>query len=199
MNYPVKDSANKQVKEIQLDASKFAADFREPLVHQAVVTYMSNGRQGSVAQKTRSEVSGGGKKPMASKRNGQARAGTIRSPLWRKGGVIFAAKPRDYTAKLNKKMYRCALRSILSEIVRQERLVILDNLNTDFTKTRQFIDNIKPFDYQTNLRYLFLFESPVASFERVTRNIRNIEVNYIQALSLPSLVQSDVVLLPKLL
>lgn len=114
----------------------FGQDYNEGLVHQLVVTYMANARAGTRAQKTRSEVSGGGVKPWKQKGTGRARAGTIRSPIWRTGGVTFAAKPQDHSKKLNKKMYAVAMRSILSELVRQERLVIIDELTLDEPKTK---------------------------------------------------------------
>ncbi|MDX2426510.1 MAG: 50S ribosomal protein L4 [Cycloclasticus sp.] len=114
----------------------FGQDYNEGLVHQLVVTYMANARAGTRAQKTRSEVSGGGVKPWKQKGTGRARAGTIRSPIWRTGGVTFAAKPQDHSKKLNKKMYAVAMRSILSELVRQERLVIIDELSLDAPKTK---------------------------------------------------------------
>ena len=106
----------------------FGKDFNESLVHQAVVSFMAGARQGTSKQKTRSEVRGGGKKPFRQKGTGRARAGTIRSPLWRGGGVTFAATPRDYSKKINKKMYRAAIRSIFSELLRQGRLVAIENL-----------------------------------------------------------------------
>src|SRR5690606_19597592 len=103
----------------------FATEFNETLVHQAVVAYMAGGRQGTKQQKTRSEVSGGGKKPWRQKGTGRARAGTIRGPIWRGGGTTFAARPRNFEQKLNRKMYRGAMRSILSELIRQDRLVVV--------------------------------------------------------------------------
>jgi large subunit ribosomal protein L4 len=110
---------------IAVSANTFGRDFNEPLVHQVITAYMAGGRAGTRAQKTRSEVSGGGCKPWRQKGTGRARAGTIRSPLWRKGGVIFAAKPQDFSQKVNKKMYRGAMSSILSELVRLNRLVVV--------------------------------------------------------------------------
>lgn len=124
----------------------FGRDFNEGLVHQAVVAYMAAGRAGTKAQKTRSEVSGGGAKPFRQKGTGRARAGTIRSPIWRSGGVTFAAKPRDFSQKLNKKMYRAAMRSILSELVRQERLLVVDAIESD-GKTKSMSASLK--DYGT--------------------------------------------------
>ena len=121
----------------------FAKEFNEPLVHQVVTAYMAGGRQGSKAQKTRSEVSGGGKKPWRQKGTGRARAGTIRSPIWRSGGVAFAAKPRDYDQKVNRKMYRGAMRCILSELVRQDRLVVVDGFDLEAPKTKLMAAKLK--------------------------------------------------------
>ncbi|WP_022954424.1 50S ribosomal protein L4 [Leucothrix mucor] len=127
---------------LQVDEAVFAKDFNETLVHQAVVTYMAGGRSGTKAQKTRSEVSGGGIKPWRQKGTGRARAGTTRSPIWRAGGVTFAAKPRDFSKKLNKKMYRAAMRSIFSELVRQDRLIVVDEFTMDAPKTQAMISRL---------------------------------------------------------
>ncbi|AUM12063.1 50S ribosomal protein L4 [Ketobacter alkanivorans] len=121
----------------------FAKEFNEPLVHQVVTAFMAGGRQGSKAQKSRSEVSGGGKKPWRQKGTGRARAGTIRSPIWRSGGVTFAASPRDYSQKVNRKMYRGAMRCILSELVRQDRLVVVDAFELDAPKTKLMAARLK--------------------------------------------------------
>lgn len=121
----------------------FGREFNEGLVHQAVVAYMAAGRAGTKKQKTRSEVSGGGTKPFRQKGTGRARAGTIRSPIWRTGGKVFAARPRDYSQKLNKKMYRAAMRSILSELVRQERLSVVDSVSVDEPKTKLMLAKLK--------------------------------------------------------
>ena len=124
---------------VDLDDAVFARDFNEALVHQAVVAYQAGSRSGTKAQKTRSDVSGGGAKPWRQKGTGRARAGTSRGPLWRKGGVTFAARPRDYSQKLNKKMYRAAICSILSELVRQERFVVIDDFGIDKPSTKSMI------------------------------------------------------------
>lgn len=116
----------------------FGKEFNESLVHQVVTAYMAGGRQGTKAQKNRSAVSGGGAKPFRQKGTGRARAGTIRSPLWRSGGVTFAASPRDFSQKVNKKMYRAAMRCILSELVRQDRLVVVEGFQMEVPKTKQF-------------------------------------------------------------
>ena len=121
----------------------FGKDFNEPLVHQVVTAFLAGARQGSKAQKNRAAVSGGGRKPWRQKGTGRARAGTIRSPLWRGGGKTFAAEPRDFSQKVNRKMYRGALRCILSELVRQERLVVVDEFAIDAPKTKQVADKLK--------------------------------------------------------
>ena len=124
---------------VQVSDVAFAREFNEDLVHQVVTAYLAGARQGTRAQKTRSEVSGGGKKPWRQKGTGRARAGTIRSPLWRTGGVTFAAKPQDHSQKVNRKMYRAALRSILSELARQERLVVVEDLVLAEPKTKLLV------------------------------------------------------------
>lgn len=124
-------ASNKGASTVQVADAVFAADFNEALVHQVVTAYMAGARAGTKAQKTRSDVSGGGKKPWRQKGTGRARAGTIRSPLWRGGGVTFAARPRDHSQKVNRKMYRGALRSILSELGRREHLIVVPELASD--------------------------------------------------------------------
>ena len=121
----------------------FGREFNEPLVHQVVVSYLSTARAGTKAQKTRSEVSGGGKKPFRQKGTGRARAGSTRSPLWRAGGTIFAAKPQDWTKKVNRKMYRVAMRSILSELLRQDRLVVVEDFTLADHKTKSLVEKLK--------------------------------------------------------
>ncbi|MBL7249769.1 50S ribosomal protein L4 [Alloalcanivorax sp. C16-2] len=121
----------------------FGKDFNEPLVHQVVTAFLAGARQGSKAQKNRAAVAGGGRKPWRQKGTGRARAGTIRSPLWRGGGKTFAAEPRDFSQKVNRKMYRGALRCILSELVRQERLVVVDEFSVDEPKTKAVATKLK--------------------------------------------------------
>ena len=124
---------------VDLDDAVFARDFNEALVHQAVVAYQAGSRSGTKAQKSRSDVSGGGAKPWRQKGTGRARAGTSRGPIWRKGGVTFAARPRNYSQKMNKKMYRAAMRSIFSELVRQERFVVVEGFNIDKPNTKAMV------------------------------------------------------------
>ncbi|WP_070962693.1 50S ribosomal protein L4 [Vibrio sonorensis] len=128
---------------LTVSEATFGREFNEALVHQVVVAYAAGARQGTRAQKTRSEVSGGGAKPWRQKGTGRARAGTIRSPIWRTGGVTFAAKPQDHSQKVNKKMYRGAMKSILSELVRQERLIVVDNFAVEAPKTKELVAKLK--------------------------------------------------------
>jgi large subunit ribosomal protein L4 len=139
-------SGQASTNSVELSDGNFGRDFNETLVHQVVTAYMAAARSGTKAQKSRSAVSGGGAKPFRQKGTGRARAGTIRSPLWRSGGTTFAASPRSYEQKVNKKMYRAALRSILSELVRQERLIVVDEFALDAPKTKQLAEKLKAMD-----------------------------------------------------
>lgn len=136
----------KSKSEIEISEKTFGVEFNEPLVHQVVVAYRNNGRAGTRKQKTRTEVRGGGRKPHAQKGSGQARAGSIRSPLWRGGGKTFPSSPdENFTNKVNRKMHRAALRSILSELVRQDRLVAVDTFTLDAPKTQSLIEKLARF------------------------------------------------------
>ena len=136
MELKIEKSGKKQAGTMSVADNVFAAKFNEPLIHQVLVSYMAGSRSGTKAQKSRSEARGGGKKPWRQKGTGRARAGTIRSPIWRGGGVTFAAKPRDFSKKINKKMFRGAMRSIFSELVRQERFVCVDEFDVSESKTK---------------------------------------------------------------
>ena len=129
-------------KSIEVSDANFSREFNEALVHQAVTGYLAGARSGTRAQKTRSDVRGGGKKPWRQKGTGRARSGTIRSPIWRSGGVTFAARPKDWSQKLNRKMYRAAIQSILSELVRTERLVVVDSFSVDAPKTKDMVERL---------------------------------------------------------
>lgn len=137
--------------ELKVNKDIFDYDYNEGLVHQAVVTFLNNARSGNSAQKSRSEVSGGGRKPWNQKGTGQARAGTIRSPLWRTGGVTFASKKRDYTQKINKKMYKRALRSIISELNRTGNLIVLSDFQCPTNKTKDFIRKMSELEVDSAL------------------------------------------------
>lgn len=131
----------------KIDVSEviFGQDFNESLVHQVVTAYLAGGRSGTKAQKTRSQVRGGGVKPYRQKGTGRARAGTIRSPLWTGGGKVFAAVPRDHSQKVNKKMYQRAMRSILSELIRQERLIVVKDLTISQPKTKELLKTLSDY------------------------------------------------------
>lgn len=129
-------------KSVSVSDDIFGREYNEGLVHQVVTAYLAGGRAGTKAQKNRSDVSGGGRKPFAQKGTGRARAGTIRSPLWRSGGKTFAARPQDWTQKVNRKMYSGAIKNILSELVRQERLVVIDKFEPAERKTKTMADTL---------------------------------------------------------
>jgi large subunit ribosomal protein L4 len=127
---------------VSVSDDTFAREYNEELVHQVVTAYMAGARQGTRAQKNRAAVRGGGKKPWRQKGTGRARAGTIRSPIWRSGGVTFAAQPQDHGQKVNRKMYRAALRSIISELARQDRLLVVESLGVDSPKTKLLVERL---------------------------------------------------------
>lgn len=131
---------------LEVSETTFGREFNEALVHQVVTAYAAGARQGTRAQKNRSDVAGGGKKPWRQKGTGRARAGTASSPIWRKGGVTFAARPQDHSQKVNKKMYRGAIKSILSELVRQERLIVVEQFAVETPKTKELVAKLKEFD-----------------------------------------------------
>ncbi|WP_193166399.1 50S ribosomal protein L4 [Microbulbifer hainanensis] len=166
----------------------FGREFNQDLVHQAVVAYMAGSRQGTKAQKNRADVSGGGKKPWRQKGTGRARAGTIRSPLWRTGGVTFAAEPRDHSVKLNKKMYRAALRCILSELARQERLVVVESFDVDAPKTKQLVSKLAQFDLADAL---IVTEEVSENLYLAARNLHKIDVRDVQGIDPVSLIRFD--------
>ncbi|OUR68548.1 50S ribosomal protein L4 [Cycloclasticus sp. 46_83_sub15_T18] len=157
----------------EISEAVFGQDYNEGIIHQLVVTYMANARAGTRAQKTRSEVSGGGVKPWKQKGTGRARAGTIRSPIWRTGGVTFAAKPQDHSKKLNKKMYAVGMRSILSELVRQDRLVIVDDFSIEQPKTKLLSAKLAEKGLTSALIVLAAEDS---ALELASRNLHKIEV-----------------------
>ena len=151
----------------------FNKEFNESLVHQVATDYLSNQRSGTKAQKNRSAVSGGGAKPRPQKGSGRARAGTTRGPIWRKGGVTFAAKPKDYNKKINKKMYKNALNCILSELVRKKRLICVDDFNVTEPKTKSFLSELNKLKITNTL--LVVHEEKINVF-LAGRNLKNIEI-----------------------
>lgn len=176
---------------IEVSERTFGGEFNETLVHQAVVAYMAGGRQGTRAQLTRSEVRGGGKKPWRQKGSGRARAGSIRSPIWRSGGVAFAAKPQDHSQKLNKKMYRAALRSILSELVRQERLVVVEDFAVEAPKTKALVAKLGALDLSN---VLIVTDNVDENLYLAARNLPHVDVRDVQGSDPVSLIAYDKVL-----
>ena len=165
--------SNTKNKDISISNDVFSKEFNESLIHQAVVSFMAASRQGSAKQKNRSEVRGGGKKPYRQKGTGRARAGTIRSPLWRGGGVTFAARPRDYSKKLNKKMYRAAIKSIFSELVRQNRLVAIEKPVLKKPKTKEIATFLNEFSLS---KVLIIIDELDMNLYLSARNIPNVDV-----------------------
>lgn len=178
-------------KTLEVSDVSFAADFNEGLVHQVVTAYLAGGRSGTRAQKTRSEVRGGGSKPWRQKGSGRARAGTIRSPLWRTGGVTFAAKPKDWSQKVNRKMYRAGMRSILSELARQDRLVVLDDFCLEQPKTKLLTEQLKTLGLDS---VLILVEKLDENLFLAARNLHKVGLCEASAVDPVGLVRFDKVL-----
>ena len=165
--------SNTKNKDISISNEVFSKDFNESLIHQAVISFMSTSRQGSAKQKNRSEVRGGGKKPYRQKGTGRARAGTIRSPLWRGGGLTFASRPRDFSKKINKKMYRAAIKSIFSELVRQNRLVAIEKPVLKKPKTKEIASFLNEFSLS---KVLIITDQLDMNLYLSARNIPNVDV-----------------------
>ena len=183
---------HKASKKIQLSEVAFGREFNEALVHQVVVAYMAAARAGTRAQKTRSQVRGGGTKPFRQKGTGNARAGTIRSPLWRGGGITFAAKPQDHSQKVNKKMYRGAMQAILSELLRQGRLLVVDDISVDAPKTKQLVQKLKGLDVESAL---IVTESDDINLYLAARNLHQVAVVDATGVNPIDLIRFDKVLM----
>jgi large subunit ribosomal protein L4 len=177
--------------EVQVSDATFGRDFNEALVHQVVTAYLAGGRAGTKAQKTRAEVRGGGKKPWSQKGTGQARVGSIRSPLWIGGGRAFAARPRDFSQKLNRKMYRGAMRAMLSELVRQERLLVTSSLELDAPKTRLLVQKLKSLSLPNVLIVIEAFDERL---HLASRNLPGVDVVPATAVDPVSLARHEKVL-----
>ncbi len=179
--------------ELQVSDAVFAATFNEPLVHQVVVAYQATGRQGTRKQKTRTEVRGGGKKPYRQKGTGQARAGTIRSPLWRGGGKVFPASPdENFAQKVNRKMYRGALRSILSELLRQGRLVTVSEFSMEQPKTKALLEKLKALD---SADVLIVTDALDNNLALAARNLPDVDVRTVSAADPVSLLRHEKVIM----
>ena len=177
---------------VTVSDAAFGREFNEALVHQVVTAVMAGARAGTKAQLTRAEVRGGGIKPHAQKGTGRARAGTIRSPLWRHGGRTFAAKPRDFSQKVNRKMYRGAVASILSELIRQERLVLIEEFGLDLPKTKQLVTKLKALDLGN---VLIIKDEIDENLFLASRNLPGVEVRDAEALDPVSLIRFEKVLM----
>lgn len=177
---------------VSVSDESFGREYNEPLVHQTVVTYMAGARQGSVKQKNRHEVNGGGRKPWRQKGTGRARAGTIRSPIWRGGGVTFAARPQDYSKKLNKKMYRGAMQCILSELIRQERLVAVNDFTVESHKTKDLVNKLKEFELEN---VLIVSDQVEKNLYLAARNLHKVDVLDVSGVDPVSLIGFDKVLI----
>jgi large subunit ribosomal protein L4 len=176
---------------VEVSEATFGREFNEALVHQVVTAYAAGARQGSRAQKTRSEVSGGGKKPWRQKGTGRARAGTIRSPIWRSGGVAFAAKPQDHSQKVNKKMYRGAIKSILSELVRQDRFIVVENFDVETPKTQALAAKLNEMSLKD---VLIITEEVSENLFLSARNLYKVDVRDAATIDPVSLIAFDKVL-----
>lgn len=177
---------------VTVSDAAFGGVYNEALVHQVVTAYMAGGRAGTKAQKTRAQVRGGGAKPWRQKGTGRARAGSSRSPLWRSGGVTFAAVPRDHSQKVNRKMYRSAIRAILSELVRQERLLVVEEFAVDAPKTKQLVDKLKGLGLKN---VLIVTDDVSENLYLAARNLHAVDVRDVNGIDPVSLVGYDKVLM----
>ena len=170
----------------------FAREYNEDLVHQVVTAYMAGARQGTRAQKNRAAVRGGGKKPWRQKGTGRARAGTIRSPIWRSGGVTFAAQPQDHSQKVNRKMYRAALRSIMSELARQDRLVVVESLDLEAPKTKLLVQQLGEYGLDS---VLIVSAEVGENLYLAARNLHKVDVRDVDGIDPVSLIGHEKVMI----
>jgi large subunit ribosomal protein L4 len=177
---------------VEVSELSFGKEFNQDLVHQVVVAYQAAARQGTKAQKTRAQVSGGGIKPWKQKGSGRARAGTSSSPIWRSGGVTFAAKPRNYEQKVNRKMYRTAMRCILSELARQDRIVVVEAIDLEAPKTKALIQHLAQYDIA---EALIVTEEVNLNLYLASRNLHKVDVIDAQGVNPLSLVAFDKIII----
>ena len=192
MELSVVKPGNKAAGTVAVSEANFAREYNEALVHQVVTAFLSGARQGTRAQKTRSEVAGGGKKPWRQKGTGRARAGTIRSPIWRSGGVTFAAKPQDHSQKVNRKMYRAAMRSILSELARTDRLMIVEALDVEQPKTKLLVETLKGYGVDN---VLIVAHNVDKNLYLASRNLHKVDVRDVEGADPVSLIAYDKVMI----
>ena len=192
MELSVVKPGNKAAGTVAVSEANFAREYNEALVHQVVTAFLSGARQGTRAQKTRSEVAGGGKKPWRQRGTGRARAGTIRSPIWRSGGVTFAAKPQDHSQKVNRKMYRAAMRSILSELARTDRLMIVEALDVEQPKTKLLVEALKGYGVDN---VLIVADNVDKNLYLASRNLHKVDVRDVEGADPVSLIAYDKVMI----
>lgn len=192
MELSVVKPGNKAAGTVAVSEANFAREYNEALVHQVVTAFLSGARQGTRAQKTRSEVAGGGKKPWRQKGTGRARAGTIRSPIWRSGGVTFAAKPQDHSHKVNRKMYRAAMRSILYELARSDRLVVIEALDVEQPKTKLLVEALKTYGVDN---VLIVADSVDKNLYLASRNLHKVDVRDVEGVDPVSLIAFEKVMI----
>ena len=192
MELSVVKPGKKKLGKVEVSEATFARDYNEALIHQVVTAYLAGARQGTRAQKNRSAVAGGGKKPWRQKGTGRARAGTIRSPIWRSGGVTFAATPQDHSQKVNKKMYRSAMRSILSELARSERLVVVENMSLEQPKTKLLVEELKGY----GLENVLIVASEVdQNLYLASRTLHKVDVRDVEGVDPVSLIAHEKVVI----
>ncbi len=192
MELSVVKQGNAAAGTVSVSEATFAREYNEALVHQVVTAYLAGARQGTRAQKTRSDVAGGGKKPWRQKGTGRARAGTIRSPIWRSGGVTFAARPQDHSHKVNKKMYRAAMQSILSELARTERLVVVEAFDVEAPKTKLLVKALESYGVDN---VLIIGNEVDKNLYLAARNLHKVEVLDVDGVDPVSLVAYDKVII----
>lgn len=192
MDLSVKNTSGKSTGTISVSDAVFGCEFNESLVHQVVVAYLAGARAGTKAQKNRSDVRGGGRKPFNQKGSGRARAGTIRSPLWRSGGTTFAARPQDHSQKVNRKMYRAAVRSILSELTRQDRLIVVDSMGVDSPKTKQLVAALNGLNAK---HVLIVTEEQDTNLDLASRNLYRVDTRTINDVDPVGLIGYDKVIM----
>ena len=191
MELSIVKPGNAEAGTVSVSDVAFAREYNEDLVHQVVTAYMAGARQGTRAQKNRAAVRGGGKKPWRQKGTGRARAGTIRSPIWRSGGVTFAAQPQDHSRKVNRKMYRAALRSIMSELARQDRLIVVESLDLEAPKTKLLVQQLGEY----GLDNVLIVGSEVGeNLYLAARNLHKVDVRDVDAVDPVSLIGFDKVM-----
>ena len=180
-----------EVATVSVSDAAFAREYNEDLVHQVVTAYMAGARQGTRAQKNRAAVNGGGKKPWRQKGTGRARAGTTRSPIWRSGGVTFAAQPQDHSQKVNRKMYRAAMQTIMSELARQDRLMVVESLDLEAPKTKLLLQRLGEYGVDN---VLIVSAEVDENLYLAARNLHKVDVSDVDGIDPLSLIGHDKVM-----